>query len=315
MPGVSCIVCAYNEADRIEDVLRTLDGHPALTEVIVVDDGSTDGTKAIVQAYRRIRLVSYPVNRGKTYAMSRGIAAAVGDHLMFLDADLAGLGPREIDLLAAPVASGRADVSISLRSNSLGVYRRMGLDFVSGERIVPTWLVRDHVETLAGLPRWGGETFINQLVIAAALKIEVVDWPGVANTRKQQKVGALRGLVGDLSMINDALQVLSPFGLIRQNVRMLRPHSGVAPAGGQWNPMACAPLARRDTRHPVGRRSGKDEAAVPIEARLPPPEHDRLWRTRTPYGRSSRYVVNRAAPRAKSMNAGSIAWRRLAVRS
>jgi hypothetical protein len=222
VPGISCIVCAYNEADRIEEVLRTLDGHPALEEVIVVDDGSTDDTRAVVQAHPDIRLVSYGINRGKTYAMSRGVAAAVGEHLMFLDADLAGLGPREIDLLAAPIAAGRSDVSISLRSNSLGVYRRMGLDFVSGERVIPAWLVRDQVEAMAGLPRWGGETFINQLVIAANLNIEVVYWPGVANTRKHEKVGAFRGLVGDLSMINDALQVLSPIGLLRQNVRLLR---------------------------------------------------------------------------------------------
>jgi glycosyltransferase involved in cell wall biosynthesis len=222
VPGISCIVCAYNEADRIEDVLRTLDGHPALEEVIVVDDGSTDHTRAVVRAHPDIRLVSYGVNRGKTYAMSRGVAAAMGEHLMFLDADLAGLGPREIDLLAAPIAAGRADVSISLRSNSLGVYRRMGLDFVSGERVIPRWLVRDQVETMAGLPRWGGETFINQLVIAANLDIEVVDWPGVTNTRKHDKVGTLRGLVGDLRMINDALQILSPLGVLRQNVRLLR---------------------------------------------------------------------------------------------
>jgi glycosyltransferase involved in cell wall biosynthesis len=189
VPGISCIVCAYNEADRIDEVLRTLDGHPALAEVIVVDDGSTDETRSVVQAHPGIRLVSYRVNRGKTYAMSRGIAAAVGEHLMFLDADLAGLGPREIDLLAAPIASGRSDVSISLRSNSLGVYRRMGLDFVSGERVIPAWLVHDQVETMASLPRWGGETFINQLVIAANLDIEVVYWAGVANTRKHDKVG------------------------------------------------------------------------------------------------------------------------------
>jgi glycosyltransferase involved in cell wall biosynthesis len=254
VPGISCIVCAYNEGDRIEEVLRTLDGHPALGEVIVVDDGSTDDTRAVVLAHPGIRLVSYGVNRGKTYAMSRGIAAAVGEHLMFLDADLAGLGPREIDLLAAPIASGRVDVSMSLRSNSLGVYRRMGLDFVSGERVIPAWLVRGQVETMAGLPRWGGETFINQLVIAANLDIEVIYWPGVANTRKHDKVGALRGLVGDLSMINDALQVLSPLGLLRQNVRLLRlvrgPRRASAVGGrglGPWlagTPAVRAALAR-----------------------------------------------------------------------
>jgi glycosyltransferase involved in cell wall biosynthesis len=258
VPGISCIVCAYNEADRIEEVLRTLDGHPALEEVIVVDDGSTDDTRAIVRAHPDIRLVSYEINQGKTYAMSRGIAAATGEHLMFLDADLAGLGPREIDLLAAPIAGGRADVSISLRSNSLGVYRRMGLDFVSGERVIPAWLVRDQVDTMADLPRWGGETFINQLVIAANLDIEVVDWPGVANTRKHDKVGKLRGLFGDLSMINDALQILSPLGLLRQNVNLLRLVRGsprlTALGGSSYAPW----LPRPATRSALARgRSGR----------------------------------------------------------
>jgi len=269
VPGISCIVCAYNEGDRIEEVLRTLDGHPALKEVIVVDDGSTDDTRAVVQAHPGIRLVSYGVNRGKTYAMSRGIAAAVGEHLMFLDADLAGLGPREIDLLAAPIAGGRADVSISLRSNSLGVYRRMGLDFVSGERVIPAWLVRGQVETMAGLPRWGGETFINQLVIAANLDIEVVYWAGVANTRKHEKVGAFRGLVGDLRMINDALQVLSPLGLLRQNVRLLRLVRGsrrsTAIGGSGFAPWLQGAPATRSAlaRSRAGRRMDRGRDARP----------------------------------------------------
>jgi hypothetical protein len=114
---------------------------------------------------------------------------------------------------------------------------------------------------MASLPRWGGETFINQLVIAANLDIEVVDWPAVTNTRKQEKVGALRGLVGDLSMINDALQILSPLGLLRQNVRLLRLVRGsrrTAIAGGPgfapWlgaTPATRSAFARGKTRRRI----------------------------------------------------------------
>jgi glycosyltransferase involved in cell wall biosynthesis len=233
--GISCIVCAYNEGARIGTILRAVDGHPALKEVIVVDDGSTDDTVAHVRAYPDVRLVSHAANRGKTYAMGQGVAAATGDHLMFLDADLAGLGAREIDLLVAPIASGRAKVSISLRRNSLGLYRMIGLDFVSGERVVPAWLVRDQVQTLLTLPRWGGETFINQLIIDARLPIEIVDWPGVSNVRKYRKVGPLRGMLAELGMIGDALRVLSPLGLARQNLGLLnlvaRPRTALARSG------------------------------------------------------------------------------------
>jgi glycosyltransferase involved in cell wall biosynthesis len=220
--GISCIICAYNEGERIESILRVVDAHPALAEVIVVNDGSIDETEACARAHQRIRVVSHKPNRGKTFAMSRGIAAASGEHLMFLDADLEGLGAREIDMLAAPVSKGRADVSISLRRNSLGCYRSIGLDFVSGERVIPAWLVRDQVEFMAALPRWGGETFINELVVSANLRIEVVDWPGVSNIRKYRKVGVVQGAMAELRMINDALQILSPIGLVRQNIGLLR---------------------------------------------------------------------------------------------
>src|ERR1019366_1654830 len=122
MNGISCIVCAYNEADRIKNILDAAVGHPTLLEVIVVNDGSTDATDALLQTYPSVRVVSYRPNRGKTYAMSLGVAAARGDQLMFLDADLAGLTGLDIERLAAPVRRGAAEVTMSLRRNSLGLY-------------------------------------------------------------------------------------------------------------------------------------------------------------------------------------------------
>lgn len=235
VPEISCIVCVYNEGDRIRNILHVIDRHPALKEAIVVSDGSTDDTEALVRAHPGIHLISYTPNRGKTYAMSQGIAAATGEHLMFLDADLAGLSRLDIDLLAAPVRTGRTEVSISLRRNSLRLYRSIGLDFVSGERVIPAWLVRNQVEAMASLPRWGGEIFINQLVIDANLKIEVVDWPGVSNVRKYRKIGSIRGMLAELQMINDALHVLSPLGLVRQNIGLLK-------LVNRARPSVCEPL-------------------------------------------------------------------------
>ncbi len=220
--GVSCVVCAYNEADRIKNILDVIVGHPALGEVIVVNDGSTDATETLLQSYPTIRLLSHTPNRGKTYALSRGIAAARYDHLMLLDADLAGVTPASIDALAAPVMRGEADVSISLRSNSLWIYRQMGLDFVSGERVAPKWLLAGAVEAMQRLPRWGGEVYMNEIFIRHACRIAVVRWRRVINVRKYQKVGAWRGALAELKMISDAASVLTPIGLLRQNLDMLK---------------------------------------------------------------------------------------------
>jgi glycosyltransferase involved in cell wall biosynthesis len=220
--GISCIVCAYNEADRIRNILDVIVGHPALTEVIVVNDGSTDDTEALIRSYPTIRVLSHTPNRGKTYALSRGIAAARCDHLMLLDADLSGVTAADIDALAAPVMRGEAEVSISLRSNSLWVYRQVGLDFVSGERVAPKWLLKNAVEAMQKLPRWGGEVFMNEIFIRQGCRIAVVKWRRVLNIRKYQKVGAWRGALAEIKMIADATRVLTPVGLVTQNLRMLK---------------------------------------------------------------------------------------------
>jgi len=218
---VSCVVCAYNEAERIEAVLDAVCGHPAVSEVVVVNDGSTDGTEAVLRRRSGISLVSYAPNRGKTHALAQGIAAATGDYILLLDADLAGLDARHVAELVAPVLEGRAEVAMSLRSNSLGLYRLIGLDFVSGERVLPAALARGAVEAMHGLPPWGGEAHLNALVIERGLRLAVVDWPGVRNVRKGEKVGAWRGLVAELRMVRDAVTVLSPWGVVRQNVALL----------------------------------------------------------------------------------------------
>src|SRR6185436_5978376 len=104
---ISCIICAFNEAPRIAAVLDVVSMHPLLGEIIV-DDGSTDDTVGIVKRFPAVKLISYPVNRGKSFAMATGVASAQYDLLMLLDADLIGIAAEHIAVLAAPVLSGHA---------------------------------------------------------------------------------------------------------------------------------------------------------------------------------------------------------------
>ena len=221
-PRISCVVCAYNEADRIRRILDVVHNHPALAEVIVVNDGSTDETQLLIDDYPDIQAISYAPNRGKTYALARGLAAASGDYVMLLDADLAGVTAADIQALADPVITGRAQVSISLRRNSLPLYRWIGLDFVSGERVIPARLIGDAVQAMRRAPRWGGEPCINELIIRHGLSVEVVDWPTVFNVRKSRKLGPWRGAVAELAMVWDTVRVLSPGGVVRQNLALLK---------------------------------------------------------------------------------------------
>ena len=221
MTKMSCVICAYNEVDRLRNVLDVVAKHPLFDEVIVVDDGSTDQTSKLVRSYSTIRLLSYGKNRGKAYALSLGIAASSDGLIMLLDADLDGLTAADLSALAEPVLGGRAEMSMSLGCNSLALYRLIGLDFVSGERVIPKSLLMGSFDEMRQLPRWGGEVFMNRLIVARKLRVSVVRWTNVRNVRKYRKVGLWHGVVEEFLMILDLLRVISPAQAILQTLDLL----------------------------------------------------------------------------------------------
>ena len=111
---VSILVPAFNEEKTIERVLLKLLAIPiGEREIIVVDDGSTDGTGQIVQQVASlnpsIRFFSQATNRGKTAAIARAIKESTGDILIVQDADLE-YDPNEIPGIISPIVEGVADV-------------------------------------------------------------------------------------------------------------------------------------------------------------------------------------------------------------
>ncbi|MBX5442387.1 MAG: glycosyltransferase family 2 protein [Solirubrobacteraceae bacterium] len=111
---VSIIVPAKDEARTIEHVLDRLGELPFATEIIVVDDGSTDDTAAIVERHGGARLLRHDRNRGKGAAVRTGIAASTGDFVVIQDADLE-YNPSDLPKLMAPLFAGVADVVFGTR--------------------------------------------------------------------------------------------------------------------------------------------------------------------------------------------------------
>lgn len=126
-PHLSVIVPAYNEACRIRSTLAALNSYLCdqsyESEVIVVDDGSTDGTLAILKAATMempiLRIIAN-LHRGKAVAVRSGVKAAKGRFVIFCDADLS-TPPREIARLLEALAAG-AEVAIGSREG-LGAQR------------------------------------------------------------------------------------------------------------------------------------------------------------------------------------------------
>lgn len=107
------LVPAYDEETTIGALLERLLAVPGIDEVVVVDDGSKDGTAAVVETFAardpRLRLVRQTTNGGKTAAIQRAIDEATSDILIVQDADLE-YDPDEIPDVVAPIRTGRADI-------------------------------------------------------------------------------------------------------------------------------------------------------------------------------------------------------------
>lgn len=126
---LSILVPVYNEAATVVLLLRRLLAVklPVEREIIVVDDGSSDGTDSVLKALREpgVRVLLHPANRGKGAAIRTGLAAARGDMILTQDADLE-YDPDEIPSLLEPMLKNGARVvygSRILKSNPSSYFR------------------------------------------------------------------------------------------------------------------------------------------------------------------------------------------------
>lgn len=112
---IAAIVPAYDEERDIAGVLRELSSYHGFSEVIVVDDGSSDATAQIAQTCP-VRLIRHEKNRGKGAAMQSGVDATDADIIFFCDADMRGLSHELLDDVLRPVLSGETDMVIAMRN-------------------------------------------------------------------------------------------------------------------------------------------------------------------------------------------------------
>lgn len=109
---LSVIIPAYNEESTLESVVLEVLKLSEVLEVIIVDDGSTDGTGRVCEelaSVPRVRTLRLPRNRGKCEALKAGIAISAGAIVIIQDADLE-YDPAEIPDVIQPILKGRADV-------------------------------------------------------------------------------------------------------------------------------------------------------------------------------------------------------------
>lgn len=158
-PSLSIVVPAYNEEGRLPQALprivEFLEARDYLGEVIVVDDGSRDGTASVVEGFAAetpiVRLIRNE-HRGKGYAVKTGVLAAAGDHIFLCDADLS-MPIEEVANFLPPVleeydvAIGSREVEGARRYDEPGLRHLMGRVFNTLVRLLA---VRGFQDTQAG---------------------------------------------------------------------------------------------------------------------------------------------------------------------
>ena len=109
---LSVLIPVYNEARTIDEILRLVSAVPIEKEIVVVDDGSVDGTRDILQRWdgkAGVRVFLHPRNMGKGRAVRTALEQSRGDVLVIQDADLE-YDPAEYPRLIQPIVENRADV-------------------------------------------------------------------------------------------------------------------------------------------------------------------------------------------------------------
>jgi len=226
---LSIVIPAYNEERRLpatlDVVFNWLDPSPyGDAEVLVVDDGSTDATAAVVESRAatepRLRLVQNPGNRGKGFAIRHGMLQAKGDWILFSDADLSAPIDELPKLLAAAQEQGAAIAigSRALDRSLIGVHQSQwremsGILFNRIMRVITglpfsdtqcgfKLFRRDAARRVFPLQRLDGFSFdVEDLFVAHTLGIPTIEVPVRWNNVEGTKVGLMQGVASFLDLL------------------------------------------------------------------------------------------------------------------
>jgi glycosyltransferase involved in cell wall biosynthesis len=200
---VAVIIPAHNEASRIESVLRAVTSSRLVSQVIVVDDGSSDGTSEVARRIPNVEVLTLKKNVGKAGAMAAGVKRTDAPILAFVDADLGGLKSEHLDRIIVPLLKDQCDMCVGIfkGGKAWSDAAQTVSPYLSGQRALRREIFEavPYVQNL-GL---GIEVALNKVAKRRKARVLRVILRGVSNCHKEVKVGIVKGLGGRLKMFGE----------------------------------------------------------------------------------------------------------------
>ena len=221
MKNISVIVCAFNEEKTIAKVLRTIAKNHDICEIIVINDGSDDGTAIILENLKdklNLKVIELSENKGKGYAMATGVEQAKEEIIVFIDADISYLTSEHIDSLIYPILRKEADMVLGQPSETLINYKINPFKSFTGERAL---LKEDILPILEKIKKskFGVETLINLFYKANGKRVKYIVLPGLIHPTKFKKTSTLKATKEYVNEGHEiALTALSNYELILQSL-------------------------------------------------------------------------------------------------
>jgi len=192
---IAAIIPAYNEEKTIAGVLDALQSSPLVSNIIVVSDGSEDGTVEAASAFDNVTVIDLLENRGKGGAVKAGLERCSEEIVLILDADLIGLNPGHVESLLNPVIKGEAMMSVGLfeKGRAATDFAQKMAPFLSGQRA----LKRELLENISDLDlsRFGIEVALHQYVEENNIEAAEVQLPDLSHVMKEEKLGFWKGVL------------------------------------------------------------------------------------------------------------------------
>ena len=193
MKRLSAIICAFNEENTVESVIRAASQSKLLSEIIVVNDGSKDRTSEILHHLKNkidFKIIDLAENMGKGYAMAAGVEQSTGGIIAFIDADLYDLKSWHIDELITPILKDEADMVLGQPTDTVINYAVNPFKVLAGQRTVVKSDILPIIEKIK-TSRFGVETLISLYYKANGKKVKYISLNGLKHTSKFQKTSVI----------------------------------------------------------------------------------------------------------------------------